>query len=186
MIKRYINFLVQFQYTKKSFLYKVISIICGIVFFLAVLPAFFIWVGRFVDSYYSLTSSIVSMTLIAIVAILIGLFFMFWSTYTQLTIGKGAPTPNVPTKNLIISGPYRICRNPIELGAIIYYFGLGTITQYSYTIGIVCLLLGLLLGSIYHKFFEEKELEERFGGDYIKYKSEVPFLIPDFWKYLRK
>jgi protein-S-isoprenylcysteine O-methyltransferase Ste14 len=77
----------------------------------------------------------------------------------------------------LITGPYKLMRNPIEFGAILYYFGLGTITC-SYSIGIVCFLLGLACGSSYHKFIEEKELKHRFGEDYIKYRQNVPFLIP--------
>lgn len=53
----------------------------------------------------------------------------------------------------------------------------------SYTIGIVSFVLGLIIGSAYHKFVEEKELHVRFGDRYLKYKKEVPFLIPKLkWK----
>jgi len=33
---------------------------------------------------------------------------------------------------------------------------------------------------IYIKLFEEKELEERFGPEYLEYKRKTPFLIPRF------
>jgi len=61
-----------------------------------------------------------------------------------------------PTQNLIITGPYKLCRNPMHLGAMIYYFGVGTWFG-SLTIGIMSFLLGLVLFSIYNKFFEEKD-----------------------------
>jgi protein-S-isoprenylcysteine O-methyltransferase Ste14 len=33
---------------------------------------------------------------------------------------------------------------------------------------------------IYIKLIEEKELEERFGSEYVEYKKRTPFLIPSF------
>ena len=50
----------------------------------------------------------------------------------------------------------------------------------SYIVGFIAFLLGLIVGSAYHKFVEEKELEYRFGKDYLEYKKNVPFLIPTF------
>lgn len=46
------------------------------------------------------------------------------------------------------------------------------------------LTLGFLLGLIpshifFLKYFEELELELRFGDSYIEYKQKVPFLIPN-------
>jgi protein-S-isoprenylcysteine O-methyltransferase Ste14 len=35
---------------------------------------------------------------------------------------------------------------------------------------------------IYIKWIEEKELEERFGSEYLEYKKRTPFLIPFFRK----
>jgi protein-S-isoprenylcysteine O-methyltransferase Ste14 len=46
---------------------------------------------------------------------------------------------------------------------------------------IVLLFAGLLL--IYIKRIEEKEMELRFGQDYLAYKQQTPFLIPRFWKH---
>jgi protein-S-isoprenylcysteine O-methyltransferase Ste14 len=40
--------------------------------------------------------------------------------------------------------------------------------------------------SLYLKLFEEKELEERFGSDYIEYKRKTPFLIPRFTKEMKQ
>ena len=37
----------------------------------------------------------------------------------------------------------------------------------------ICLL-------IYIKLIEEKEMELRFGADYIEYRRQTPFLIPRF------
>lgn len=177
MIEKWVEFIIGFHNKKNSTLYKSISLSFGALFFLTILPLFFVWIGHFVDPYFSINGSGIIKYPIAILTITIGLFFLFWATFTQLKIGKGTPAPNAPTQKLIITGPYKLMRNPIEFGAIFYYFGVGTIA-YSYTVGLVCFLLGLVVGSSYHKLIEEKELERRFGEDYIKYRQDVPFLIP--------
>jgi hypothetical protein len=38
--------------------------------------------------------------------------------------------------------------------------------EYEIVIGIVCFILGFIVGSLYHKCIEEKELEIRFGDEY--------------------
>jgi protein-S-isoprenylcysteine O-methyltransferase Ste14 len=78
---------------------------------------------------------------------------------------------------LVTTGPYKLCRNPIEFGAIFYYLGIGTIAG-GITVGIACFLLGLTIGSAYHKLIEESELEARFGDEYRQYKKKTPFLLP--------
>lgn len=34
---------------------------------------------------------------------------------------------------------------------------------------------------VYTKLLEEKELEKRFGGEYLEYKRRTPFLLPHLW-----
>lgn len=179
MKKEYVNLLVSFQKRKNSKTYKLISLSIGIVFFLIILPAIFIYIGFQIDKYLHVGGNDTIRIIVSLLTMVVGLSVLYWSAYTQWKIGNGTPAPNAPTQQLIISGAYKYTRNPIELGAIIYYLGLGTVTG-SYTIGLVSFLLGLIIGSAYHKLVEEKELYARFGDSYLKYKKEVPFLIPNF------
>lgn len=39
---------------------------------------------------------------------------------------------------------------------------------------------------IYIKLIEEKELEARFGSDYLEYKRRTPFLVPHLWGMKRR
>jgi protein-S-isoprenylcysteine O-methyltransferase Ste14 len=94
-------------------------------------------------------------------------------------VGEGTPAPTAPTQRLVVEGPYKLCRNPMKLGAISYYLGLGTLFH-SLTTGLICFFVGLIIGTLYHKLVEEKELLIRFGEDYEKYKRSTPFLMPRF------
>lgn len=66
--------------------------------------------------------------------------------------------------------------NPMTLGTAMLYLGIGIWIGSLSFIGLTMLFIGLLLA--YVKLIEEKELEERFGQEYVEYKRKTPFLIP--------
>lgn len=100
----------------------------------------------------------------------------FWSVITQLDRGRGTPLPVMPTQELLTEGPFRYCRNPMTLGSILAYLGVGVAARTTSGIAFVgCWTAALLT---YLKLFEEGELTERFGEDYQGYKREVPFIVP--------
>jgi protein-S-isoprenylcysteine O-methyltransferase Ste14 len=107
-----------------------------------------------------------------------GWSFAMWSIYTQLTIGRGTPVPLMATQKLIVQPPYTFCRNPMALGAIVMYLGVAVLFG---SIGAgVLVLLGAAWLLAYIKRIEEKEMELRFGQEYLDYKKRTPFLIPRF------
>jgi protein-S-isoprenylcysteine O-methyltransferase Ste14 len=110
------------------------------------------------------------------ILLVVGLFFAQWSIITQFTRGRGTPLPMMPTQRLITTGPFQYCRNPMTLGTIIAYLGLGiaaaTIVGLILVTGFAAVLL------VYLKRLEEKELAERFGDEYRAYRRDVPFIIP--------
>ena len=108
--------------------------------------------------------------------VVLGLSFAWWSIYVQLTRGRGTPLPIMPTQELLTRGPFRYCRNPMTLGTILAYLGLGVIVGTIAGIGFVLCFAALLV--LYLKRMEERELAERFGEAYLHYKQEVPFIIP--------
>ncbi|HLP02629.1 MAG TPA: isoprenylcysteine carboxylmethyltransferase family protein [Opitutaceae bacterium] len=111
------------------------------------------------------------------VAVPAGLGFVAWAAFEQWRVGRGTPVQCAPTQRLITSGPYARCRNPIEFGAVLYYVGLGTLLG-SLFHGLVLGALGLVLGSAFHRTVEERELEQRFGEAYLRYRQATPFLFP--------
>lgn len=76
---------------------------------------------------------------------------------------------------LVINGVYRITRHPIYLGALLILVGGLFISQAPS--GAVCIGIVLFYFLIAIKQ-EEKELYQKFGAEYLKYKKEVPMLIP--------
>ena len=161
----------------KSKFQKIISLISGIIIFLGILPALFILIGLYFKNHVLIHNIKFIELVVSILGMTIGLFFLLWAALVLWKIGKGTPAPNAPAQNLVVTGPFKLCRNPIEFGAILYYLGIGTYIG-GIIVGIICYLLGFTLGSIYHKFFEEKELEERFGEEYQHYKENTPFIFP--------
>ena len=66
----------------------------------------------------------------------------------------------------------------MTLGTTAFYLGVAT-----WTSSISALILALIYPVgilVYIKLVEEKELEQRFGLEYLEYKRRSPFLIPRF------
>ncbi len=108
--------------------------------------------------------------------ITLGLIFLMWSIKAQRVIGQGTPMPLMATQNLVVEKPYSYCRNPLYFGLIHLFFGI------SVLIGSISSLVMVLAFSViillFTKFVEEKELEKRFGDEYLAYKRTTPFIMP--------
>jgi protein-S-isoprenylcysteine O-methyltransferase Ste14 len=106
----------------------------------------------------------------------LGFALGFWSVITQLNRGRGTPLPMMPTQELLTEGPFRYCRNPMTLGAILAYLGMAVaVATFAGTALVLSLAASLL---VYLKRLEEGELAERFGEAYLAYRRQVPFIIP--------
>jgi len=157
---------------------RLVALVFAGIFFVLVLPYLLVrWSGS-LDQALGLprfTAGVLN-PIVGIVLILGGGFLGLWSGQTQVTIGSGTPLPMMPTQRLIVKPPFTYCRNPMTLGTIVGYLGIGIWLGSFSTIAIVVLFGALLL--LYVKFIEEKELEARFGPDYLAYKKKTPFLLP--------
>ncbi len=110
------------------------------------------------------------------ILVIVGLFFGMWSGGSQLFDARGTPLPVMATQNLLVSGPFRYCRNPMSFGTLCLYLGISVLAQSISSILIVCLFVSLLI--VYIKKVEERELEARFGQAYLDYKAATSFIIP--------
>jgi protein-S-isoprenylcysteine O-methyltransferase Ste14 len=105
-----------------------------------------------------------------------GFAFAFSTVYSQFTRASGTPLPVMATQKLLVDGVYLHSRNPMVFGTLLAYLGIAIVVGSVSSILAVLLFGGLLL--TYVKKVEERELEARFGQEYVDYKSRTPFLIP--------
>jgi protein-S-isoprenylcysteine O-methyltransferase Ste14 len=115
---------------------------------------------------------------LGILLALTGLYFLAASNKLLRTWGNGANAFRL-TKQVVLEDWYQRTRNPMSLGFYLLCVSTGFIA------GSTFIALGALLGVIpahlfFLKYFEELELELRFGASYLQYKRNVPFLIPSF------
>ncbi|MGQ9580780.1 MAG: methyltransferase family protein [Armatimonadota bacterium] len=77
---------------------------------------------------------------------------------------------------LVTSGPYALCRNPLYLGSFLILAG------YLAMFGrLEILVIGIMMFWVLHGgaiAYEENELKRKFGTQYTEYAKKVPRLIP--------
>ncbi|MDH5637496.1 MAG: isoprenylcysteine carboxylmethyltransferase family protein [Nitrospinota bacterium] len=112
--------------------------------------------------------------------LLVGLYFMMWSTFTFAESG-GTPVPINPPQKLVTAGPYAYVRNPMLAGIFFLLFGIGFLLT-SFTIVFVFTPLFVAMNVAEVKAVEEPELEMRLGIAYREYRDHTPMFIPWPWK----
>jgi protein-S-isoprenylcysteine O-methyltransferase Ste14 len=159
---------------------RLMAIIFGGIFFWIIIPFFIVVGSAFMDPWLSLPRFFHKWinTIIGLVFMVAGWLFANWTVKVQFSLGKGTPIPLIATQKLVVKRPYTYCRNPMTLGTTAFYLGI-VIWTGSLSALILALIypVGIL---IYIKLIEEKELEQRFGLEYLEYKRRTPFLIPRF------
>lgn len=125
--------------------------------------AFFIYSGKIIAiSYWSILQ-------------VFGFIISVWGILA-MKIGNFNVQPEVkPTALFITRGPYKIIRNPMYAGLVLF-FGASIISYYS-PIRLAAMILLIYI------FMEKIKLEEqfllvRFGNDYLQYKKKTYRLLP--------
>ncbi len=107
-----------------------------------------------------------------------GFYLLGVSNKLLRALGSGANAFRL-TKQVVLDDVYRYTRNPMSLGSYLIWLGTG-LTSGSTFITLLA-LLGYIPAHLFAlKYFEELELELRFGQEYLEYKEKVPFLLPSF------
>jgi protein-S-isoprenylcysteine O-methyltransferase Ste14 len=175
MPNKLVAFVARHAGKERSTTTKVFSLLSGAVAFFVLVPPVLGLFAHWMVTCLALPQS--PNVLLGAVSVILGLAFLLWSISAFWFAGKGTPVPFASPTLLVTTGPFRYTRNPIKLGAVLFYLGIGSIFDGVAT-GLVMLFLGVILGSIYHKLVEEKELLIRFGQDYENYRRRTSFLIP--------
>ena len=121
--------------------------------------------------------SLISGFIVALTGEFLRLWGVSWAGSETRTTGR------VGGSFLIVSGPFAHLRNPLYLGNILMYTGLGIM---SFALFPWLQIAGLLFFSVQYYLIvkeEEKYLEQTFGKEYEAYVSNVPRFLPRFSKY---
>lgn len=113
--------------------------------------------------------------------------FFDWAGYTFIVLGAAgriwASYHIAGRKNaeLVTTGPYSICRNPLYLFALLIVLGLLSLLEN----GIIALPVMAVVSYAYSVAIgnEERHLSERHGERYADYARRVPRFFPAVWKY---
>ncbi|MHA2398427.1 MAG: methyltransferase family protein [Promethearchaeota archaeon] len=160
---------------------RIFAVIWSGILVIIVLPIIGISVSLFLDYILGLPRILQPPinTYIGIPILIFGFFWAIWANLDIFRRGKGSPVPLKDTQTivLVVKGPYKYCRNPMIFGYIFIGIGLGFFcNSYFLLIGFSIIITSLLIVLV--KFWEENNLEERFGDSYREYKKKVSLLIP--------
>ncbi|MGV8881690.1 MAG: methyltransferase family protein [Rhodoglobus sp.] len=99
-----------------------------------------------------------------------------WSAITMSTLGAGTPLPSAMPNQLVIAGPYRWIRNPMAVAGIVQGAAVGLMLQ-SWLV-VVYAIAGSLVWNYAVRPLEERDLEQRFGAEYRRYRDAVWCWVP--------
>lgn len=117
-----------------------------------------------------------NLRIIGWIPILLGVSIFLWCYWLFSAIGRGTAWPFDPPKRLVVSGPYRVVRNPMEVSYLLALLGEMLLFESS-GIGLY-LIFNFLFLHFRGIFIEEPQLRERFGQQYEAYSRAVPRWIP--------
>ncbi len=110
------------------------------------------------------------------ILLLCGLFLAIWTMVLFHKIGKGTLAPWAATKHLVVDGPFKYSRNPMITGILFILIAEALILNDINIFYWACVFF--LINCIYFKLFEEKQLVNNFGDEYIEYRKKVPMWFP--------
>ncbi len=113
---------------------------------------------------------------LSIFLLLLGWLIGGWPVMAFFRAG-GTPVPFNPPPRLLTTGLYAYVRNPMFLGGFLFLLGLGTLLG-SLSLTFIFLPSFIVLYVFYVKAVEEKEMEKKFGQEYLEYRKRVPMFIP--------
>jgi protein-S-isoprenylcysteine O-methyltransferase Ste14 len=90
--------------------------------------------------------------------------------------GEGTPAPFDAPRRFVPSGPYRLVRNPMYVGAIALLVGLAFVLEAPLVLGVA--LGAAILSHLFVTLVEEPGLVRRFGESYAAYRRATNRWLP--------
>ncbi|MEK6754609.1 MAG: methyltransferase [Bacteroidota bacterium] len=114
--------------------------------------------------------------LIGVALMLLGELLRFWGvayagSLTRVTGDVGAP-------EVIVSGPFAHVRNPLYIGNILLYVGIGVMSSALFPWLLIVAFVYFVFQYALIVSLEEEFLEKEFGATYLEHKNNVPRFIP--------
>jgi protein-S-isoprenylcysteine O-methyltransferase Ste14 len=111
------------------------------------------------------------------VILVTGGLIVLLDSFTRFALqGLGTPAPVFPTRHLVVSGWYRLVRNPMHVAVLALILGQALLFA---SVGVA--LYGLLIWAAFYVFvkvYEEPVLQRTFGAAYATYCAHVPGWVP--------
>lgn len=105
-----------------------------------------------------------------------------WSALTISLHGHGSPLPTATAPTFVIAGPYRWIRNPMAMAGIAQGLAVGWYLGSIAVIGYA--LCGAMVWQFVVRPVEERDLVQRFGTAYLRYRDTVPLWFPAVSRHL--
>jgi protein-S-isoprenylcysteine O-methyltransferase Ste14 len=121
--------------------------------------------------------SLITGFIIAVLGEFIRLWGVSWAGSETRTTGK------VGGSFLIISGPFAYVRNPLYVGNILIYFGLGLMSFAIFPYLQIFAIAFFVFQYFYIVIEEENYLKKTFTEEYLDYLKHVPRFFPKFSPY---
>jgi len=152
---------------------------------LLIVPLILLRIGKWIDRRAGLKGILPKPLnyILAVLAAITSSFFLLWSWYCMVRIGKGHPfsQPDLnmqpsPSK-LVTTGPFALCRNPQSFAGLM---GFLSMALFSNSVGLLFAVFPAAAGCWHMlvRYSEEPGLERKFGEEYSDYAAEVPRYIP--------
>lgn len=129
---------------------------------------------------YSYTPDIIpgfiSIKILALAVFFAGIFLLGWTIYLFQIVAGGTLAPWSAKQKLIVTGPYRYCRNPMICGVLFILIGEGLWLRSVPLLTWAAIFF--MINTLFFIFREEPFLENKFGEEYKAYRRKVPRWIP--------
>ena len=110
------------------------------------------------------------------VLVVLGLLALPWCFVRLAEDGDGTPSPTVPTRALVVRGPYRLVRHPMYVVTATVIAGEGLLLSRPVLLAGAALYLAATGALALRR--EEPVLRARFGAAYDAYAARVPAFLP--------
>ncbi|MFX1318192.1 MAG: methyltransferase family protein [Promethearchaeota archaeon] len=106
----------------------------------------------------------------------IGLVTLYKTNQAFARTGKGTLAPWAPTQRLVAVGLYCYVRNPMIISVLLIL--LGEAILFGATLLFLWFFIFWIMNHVWFIWWEEPDLERRFGDKYREYKANVPRWFP--------